>query len=181
MGEKMLVIVTGKIGVGKSTVCRELIRIIRRQGYLCGGVLTLKSVDSSIIVEDIRTGEKDTLASEDRVYQGPQTKRYGFNPEGIAFGLRAIEEAAFADVLIIDEIGHLELRGEGFAASLKMITNGNFRNCVLVIRQELLDSFSPHLPRPSLVFEITLANRDTVPKEIGAAFLQKLRDAKNRL
>ena len=39
----MVIIVSGDIGVGKSTVCRQLVQIMRDNGLSCGGILTFKS------------------------------------------------------------------------------------------------------------------------------------------
>ena len=170
----MLIIVTGAIGVGKTTVCRKLIEIARNQGYSCGGFLTYKAADKSIIIEDVQTGQRETLASITNVYHGPCTAKYFFNPRGIDFGIRAIERGISSTVLLVDEIGHLELRGEGFAQVPELIKAGKTKNCVLVIRQELLPSFLPRLPATPLVFETTINNRHQLPQEIGSVLLEKL-------
>jgi len=86
----MVIVVTGTIGIGKTTVCRKLIEIARNQGYTCGGILTDKAADNSITIEDIQSGERKTLASIDDVYHGPRTAKYFFNSKGIDFGIQAI-------------------------------------------------------------------------------------------
>jgi nucleoside-triphosphatase THEP1 len=72
----MVIIVTGAIGIGKTTVCRKLIEITQNQGYSWGGFLTYKTADKDIIIEDVQTGEKETLASINNVYHGPRTVKY---------------------------------------------------------------------------------------------------------
>lgn len=106
----MVIIVTGTTGIGKTTVCQKLIETVRNQGYTCGGILTYKAEDGGIIIEDIQSGENETPASINDVYQGPRTAKYFFKPEGIDFGIRAIDKGISAAILIVDEIGHLELR-----------------------------------------------------------------------
>lgn len=164
----MLIIVTGKIGIGKTTVCRKLVEIIRNEGHVCGGILTYKSADKSIIIEDIQSGQVETLASINNVYNGPRTPKYSFNPSGIKFGIEAIDKAASASTLIVDEIGHLELRGEGFAKILDLIKVGKVNDCIIVIRSELFPAFLPHLPTKLLIFETTMNNRNELPQEIGS-------------
>ena len=88
----MLIIVTGSIGIGKTTVCRKILHIIQGQGYTCGGIVTYKAPDNSIIVEDVQSGEKEILASIDSIYQGPRTAKYYFNSKGIDFGIKAIAD-----------------------------------------------------------------------------------------
>ncbi|MFC1915403.1 nucleoside-triphosphatase [Chloroflexota bacterium] len=169
----MVIIVTGVIGIGKTTVCRKLVEILRDQGYACAGILTGKAADKGISIEDILSGEREILASIDDVYHGPSTDRYFFNPEGIDFGIRAIDKGIAADILIVDEIGHLELRGEGFAKVLELIKAGEVADCILVIRQELLPAFLPLLPAAPLIFEATIDSRDQLPQQIGSILLGK--------
>ena len=96
----MVIIVTGGIGAGKTTVCSKLISVVRNKGITCGGILTCKAIDKSITIEDIQSGEKETLASISKSRVGPRTPRYFFNPKGIAFGIQSIEkgqwEASYA-------------------------------------------------------------------------------------
>ncbi len=170
----MVIIVTGAIGIGKTTVCRKLIKLVQNRGYTCGGILTYKAADKGIIIEDIQSGEKETLASINDVYHGPRTAKYSFNPDGIDFGIRSIEKSTSSAIFIIDEIGHLELRGEGFAKVLELIKTGKIEVCVLVIRRELLPAFLSQMPATPLVFETTINNRDQLPQEIGSVLFEKL-------
>ena len=128
----MVIVITGAIGIGKTTVCRKLIEIIRNHGYTCGGILTYKTADEGIIVEDIQTSEREILASINNVYNGPRTWKYFFNPEGIDFGIRAINKGGSSAILLIDEIGQLELRGEGFVKVTELIKASKVKDCILV-------------------------------------------------
>jgi nucleoside-triphosphatase THEP1 len=170
----MVIIVTGAVGIGKTTVCQKLVEIIRNKGYTCGGILTSKAEDGGIVIEDIRSGEKQTLASINDIYAGPHTAKYSFNPEGVDFGIQAIGTGTSAAILIVDEIGHLELRGDGFINALELIKAGKAKDCVLVIRNELFSAFLPQLPATPLVFETTISNRNQLPQEIGSVLLDGL-------
>ena len=171
----MVIVVTGDIGIGKTTVCRKLMEIVRNQGHSWGGILTYKAADKGIIIEDVQTGERETLASINNVYHGPRTAKYFFNPRGIDFGIQAIAMGTSSTILLVDEIGHLELRGEGFAKVTKLIKTGKVKDCVLVIRKELLPDLLPQLPTKPLVFETTINNRNQLPQEIGSVLLEQLR------
>ncbi len=170
----MVIIVTGEIGIGKTTVCQRLIELVRNQGYTCGGILTYKTADKGIIIEDIQSGEKETLASINNVYHGPRTAKYFFNPKGIDFGIQAIDRGTSAAILVVDEIGHLELSGEGFANVCELIKAGKVKDCILVIRKELLSAFLAQLPTTPLVFETTINNRNQLPQEIGSSLIATL-------
>lgn len=168
----MVIIVTGAIGIGKTTVCRKLIEISRHNGFTCGGVFTYKATDKCIIIEDIQTGKTETLASINDVYKGPRTRKYYFNPSGIKFGIEAIEKGASASILIVDEIGYLELEGEGFTNIFELIKAGKVNGCILVIRSELLPTFLPKLVTKPLIFETTKNNRNQLPQEIGSVLFK---------
>lgn len=177
----MVVIVTGAIGVGKTTVCRKLVELLKNRGYTCGGILTCKTADKSLIVEDIQSGQKETLGSINNVYDGPRTDRYFFNPKGISFGIQAIDKGTCAEVLVVDEIGHLELRGEGFVKVVELIRTVKVRNCVLVIRKELLSTFLSQLNIEPCIFHTTLSRRNRLPQEIEALMTEKLVDNRETL
>ena len=132
----MLIIITGTIGIGKTTVCQKMVEALRNQGYKCSGILTYKDATGHIIVEDIQSGKTEILASSNSEYDGPRTPRYSFSPKGIDFGIRAIDKGIDSDVLVIDEVGHLELGGEGFSKSLELIIAGKVKNSILVVRNE---------------------------------------------
>ncbi len=174
----MIIIVTGDIGIGKTTVCRKLIEILRNEGHTCGGILTYKDVDESIIIEDIQSGEKEVLASTKNVYLGPHTPKYFFNPKAIEFGIRAIDRGSSSDILFGDEIGYLELRGGGFVEILELIKAEKVKNSILVIRKELLSAFSARLGSRPLILETTSNNRNELPEKIC---LLLSRSFKNRI
>ncbi len=164
----MLIIITGAVGIGKTTVCRKVIKMAESRGYGCGGIVTYKAHDHSIIVEDIQTGESMALASTESVYQGPRTGKYYFNPEGIDFGTRAIDRGSRSAILVVDEIGHLELRGEGFVNAIELIRRRESRSCIAVIRSDLLPACLPRLGGAPLVFNTATGNRDRLPGEISS-------------
>ena len=165
----MVIVVTGAVGVGKTTVCEKVIRIARSQGHSCGGVIARKARNEDIIIEDVQTGETRVLASPGDKHEGPRTAKYSFSPEGIEFGIRAIDRGIASDIVLVDELGHLELRGEGFTRAIDHIIAGQVKNCVVVIRKGLLSAFLPMLGTATSIFETTADNRNELPGEIGRA------------
>ena len=163
----MNIIVTGTVGVGKTTVCEKVIQTAKSLGYSCGGIITYKAQNEDIIIEDVKTGETKALASVSNIYQGPRTAKYFFNPEGIDFGIEAIDRGIASDILLVDELGRLELAGQGFARVIEQVAAGKVRNCIIVIRKELLSAFLPQLGATTAVFETAVDNRNQLPREIG--------------
>jgi nucleoside-triphosphatase THEP1 len=162
----MVIIVTGAIGIGKTTICEKVIEIARSQRYSCGGIITYKTRNKDIIIRDVQTGKTEALASTRKIYQGPRTAKYFFNPEGIDFGIQAIDRGAASDILCVDEIGYLELKGEGFAKVPEIVGTERLKNSILVIRKELLPAFLPRLGLRASIIETTIHNRSGLPQKI---------------
>ena len=173
----MVVIVTGAIGIGKTTVCQKVIKIARNKGYSCGGIVTYKIRNKDIIIEDIQTGKTEALASTDKIYRGPSTAKYFFNPEGIDFGIRAIDRGTASDILLVDELGQLELGGQGFAKVIERVVAGKVKNCILVVRKQLLSAFLPKLGTTISIFVTTIDNRNQLPAEIGEVLMRAVASA----
>jgi nucleoside-triphosphatase THEP1 len=167
----MLIVITGDIGTGKSTCCLKIKDMALRQGLHCGGIITLKSPEGEIIIEDIKSGKTEILASSENKFNGPYTGKYHFNPAGIKFGADAIEKGLTDDILIIDELGQLELRGEGFTVALKLLTTHTNQPVVVIIRKSLLPDFLPLLAPEPAVFELTESNRDELPAVVLASLI----------
>ena len=81
-----------------------------------------------------------------------------------------------SDVLIIDELGHLELNGEGFAKSLQLVKTGGVKNSILVIRKQLLSAFLAQLGDNPSIFETTISIRDRLPRKICSSLIGNLSD-----
>jgi len=170
----MIIVITGAIGIGKTTVCEKIIKITRKQGYGCGGIITYKVQNDDIVIKDIQTGAINNFASTKNTYSGPHTEKYYFNPEGIEFGIQAIKKGASADLLVVDEIGQIELNGYGFARILDWLGNQKIRNCIIVIRNTLLPYFLPRFGKEALVFETTIDNRNQLPTEISQMLISTI-------
>ncbi len=162
----IIFIITGDIGVGKTTVCQKFIDLARSHRYQCAGVITYKRADGDIIIEDVQTGETREFASMQQIYTGPRTAKYYFNPEAIAFGKKAIDSGSDSDIVLIDELGILELNGQGFSQVPEQINNRQFKKCLVVIRKQLLQDFLSLLVTKPMVFETTINNRNTLPSDI---------------
>ena len=170
----MVIIITGAIGIGKTTVCEKVIKITRKQGYSCGGFITYKIQNDDIVIKDIQTGAIRDFASTKNIYSGPRTEKYFFNPEGIEFGIQAINKGASAGLLVVDEIGQIELNGYGFAGIFDWLGTGKIRNCIIVIRKALLANFLPRLGKETLVFETTIDNRNQLPTGISQEIIRTI-------
>lgn len=171
----MLMVLSGEIGAGKSTVCREVVRYLTDRGVSCGGVVGEKTARGEIIVEDAGCGERMLLGSPG-ASGALRVGKYSFDPAAMDFAVSAIERGRDAAVLFVDELGPLELAGGGLARAIDLIRTGQAPQCLAVIRRELLPAFVPRLARPARVFQTNAENRVYLPRQIGALFANAVSD-----
>jgi nucleoside-triphosphatase THEP1 len=162
----MVIIITGAVGIGKTTVCKKALEIACNSGYSCGGIITHKMPEETLSIMDIRSGEMATLAIPGDRFGGPLTPKFTFDPRGIDFGIQAIEKGISEDILFVDEIGIIETMGEGFIKAFDIVNQRITKTSILVIREELLEYLLPGLDDDPLIFETTVENRDQLPFNI---------------
>lgn len=167
----MNIVVTGEIGVGKTTLCQKTADLSKRLGLSCGGVLSYKAADRGIMVVDVRTDRMERLASVGPIYDGPRVGKFSFSPEAIDFGNSAIDLGAGCNVLFVDELGPLEIAGKGFVKALELLRKGKAQRSVTVIRRELLPALSAQLGQRPVVVEVTSRNRNELPRKLCSLLL----------
>jgi nucleoside-triphosphatase THEP1 len=169
------VLLTGRRGVGKTTVCQAVAELARHRGYRPGGVITPALSNSHGVkvgfeAVDVGSGERWPLARTDLELGGPRVGPYRLDPTGLARALRVLRRASYAgcDLFMVDEIGPLELeQGEGFAPILDLLPVEGPTHTLIVVRPALLDQFLPHLKGiDSTVINVTEGNRDELPLRI---------------
>jgi nucleoside-triphosphatase THEP1 len=107
-------------------------------------------------------------------FSGPRVGVYQFDPAALQWGQDAVARAIASgcDLVIVDEIGRLELeQNGGFRHVLELLETSILLRSLLVVRAELLDKFHAALPGlPFVTFEVTEENRHTLPYEITERF-----------
>lgn len=164
MGRRVIIL-TGEREAGKSTACRETIALAQARGYTCGGVLTLSRPDGALDLLDVQSGDIRRLTvgidAGPVVIQG----RFRFSPSTLAWGNTAIACAAACNLLVIDEVGPLEIeRGEGWQGAFSALEEGDFSLALVVVRPELVVQAQLRLPiTATAVIAVTSDSRDNLP------------------
>jgi nucleoside-triphosphatase THEP1 len=159
-----VILLTGERGIGKSTVCREMVALAQGEGYACGGIITLAHDDVRDVL-DVRSGDTRRLTLEVGAAEAVDQGRFHFDPQVLSWGNRVLTRATPCDLLVADEIGPLELeRGGGWANAFDVLRGGDFALAVVVVRPELLGRARLQLPdRATVVLVVTRENRDQLP------------------
>jgi molybdopterin-guanine dinucleotide biosynthesis protein A len=168
-GRPLRILLTGERGSGKTTCCLNAARLLRGNGLKPGGVACPKLLDETggvIGIEALNIlsdpPSREILARTDRPMDGPRTGMYRFSERGLEFGRKALEEGAgLADVLFADELGPLELRGEGLWNLLPLSRTPSTPPMIIVVRPELVAHARKELESFFLtVIEIRSPNQD---------------------
>ena len=160
-------LLTGPVGIGKTTVAERVVGLARQQGLVSGGVLAPAMINrcgqkAGIWGVEIGTSERRILARTDRDLGGPSVGAYSFDADALDWAAGAVERAIGAcDLLIVDEIGKLELwRGIGLAPILSRLSAGEVERSLVVVRDSLLGELQDRLrPVEQVVFQASEESR----------------------
>ena len=171
----MNILLTGEKQLGKTTVCKGLIKLMRARNLNPTGLLTPAVYDdqgkkSGFNALNIDTGELWHLATTRKELDGPRVGMYSFDQHALELALEVLRSACNfpKDLLILDEIGPLELKkNRGFAPILNLLPLSSSEHLLLVVRTASLAELQERLA--SAIFEVveaTLANRDALPQQL---------------
>ncbi len=134
------VLITGEIGAGKTRTAELIAAELVKRRIPVGGVLSPRIMrgDETVgyTVRDLSTGEERPFAG--REPPGVPVGRFFVSEGGLEFARGAITRAARnARVVIIDEVGRLELAGTGLADAVRIALAGHALP-VLLVRTDFL-------------------------------------------
>lgn len=189
----LIYVVTGEKGSGKSTVCARAAREAAMSGLTVGGVLTERGDTEDLAsprrVVDLRTGESRPFGSQDREgghpnrqdgrweatagqtgMSDPLTPGWDFDSGVFGWVTEFLSRATPCDLLVIDELGPLELLGgRGWASALEVVRSRAYGIALVVCRPELVDVLRAQLyPIPAAFLDVTPRGRDGLPGAILA-------------
>ncbi len=161
-----IAILTGPFGSGKTTACLQLAGLARQRGLDCAGVISPARFDGGVKVGidvlDVRSGQRRPLAEANNRPSELRTTRYRFDADAMAWGAGILNMACPCDLLIVDELGPLELeQGQGWINALDVLRDGQFEAAVVVVRPALLDAFCARM-QGLTVSVFTLPHSDLV-------------------
>ena len=147
-----LLILTGRSGTGKSSLCALLANRARDAGLSTGGLISppVFSNGRKIAIDliDQLSGESRRLAARRTTgAPGLTTDHWSFDPTALAWGNQCLLDLPPCDLFFLDELGPLEFRrGEGLLAGLALLDRRRGGRSVVVIRPELLTEASARWP-----------------------------------
>ena len=167
---------TGEPGCGKTTVLKRISDTLTNQGIKMGGVISGEirtgATRVGFSLEDLMTHETGTLAHVN-LKEGPRVGKYRVNLSDIErVGVRAIQRAvAETDVVIVDELGPMELHSAPFIASVEMALRSPKHLVATIHKRASHPIVATIKSNPNYqVIEVTLNNREQMPSNIIGQF-----------
>ena len=166
----MKLFLTGKRGVGKTSVCQAVVESARARGRRPQGVLSIALFDGSGVkvgfeAMDAGSGQRWLLAHTAQPLDGPRIGPYVLDTLGLARAIDVLKRACSTpDLMILDEVGPLEIeRNEGFAPVLDILPLEGPGHLLIVVRPSLLPEMRRRLGRDSGIYTVSEGNRDILP------------------
>lgn len=182
---KRVILITGRPGIGKTSVIIKIVEELRAKGYKVGGMTSReKREDDTRVgfqIQDVTTGKQGWLAHV-RQPDGPRIGKYRINMNDLeSIGAKAVENATEnADVVVVDEIGPMELCSQAFRQAILRVIDGE-KPVIATIHFKATDQLVRKIRtrEDTETFEVTLENRKNIHNLIIALITNILKDRRH--
>jgi len=177
---KRLIFITGRSGVGKTSVLLRAVDALKAKGYKVGGMISRevreRGVRVGFEIVDFHTGRRGWLAHVTQL-SGPQISKYRVNLSDLnVIGASSILNAATdADIIVVDEIGPMEL----FSPEFKRAVDQAMRSSKPLVgtihfraRDPLINAIKAR--EDAEILEVTYENREDLHNVIIDKVVQSL-------
>jgi nucleoside-triphosphatase THEP1 len=151
--KKMLpvIIISGNIQQGKTTFVRKVINRLKRQNINIGGIMSNVEYEGDkrvgYTLENLKSGDKIQLCNIAENKEWRKQGKFYFNPDAVVQGNKILAfENTNPDLIIIDEIGPLEIKTGGWAPAIQKIAEEAKAPMLWVVRDSLVNKISRKWP-----------------------------------
>jgi nucleoside-triphosphatase THEP1 len=146
-------LLSGEREIGKTTLLLALKDQAQHAGFDVSGVISpavfIEGKKVGIDLLDLRSNDQIRLAdlNEAEPDSDVPTIHWTFDKNALQHGNEVLGRATPGDLLIVDELGPIELvRGQGWQNGLKAVDGANYKTAVIVIRPSLLEIATKRWP-----------------------------------
>jgi len=174
MAIKARVAITGRPGVGKSTLIRRVVARLHKEGVTVGGMLTEEvrvcGHRVGFALTDLAADETVTLAHI-HAKNGPTLGKYTVDLTALErVGVAAIRRSLVAcDLTVIDEIAPMELLSASFVPVVEDALSSN-RALLIATHAHVSHPIAHRVRQDLTLYRVKMSNRDRLVEDIVAAF-----------
>jgi len=150
--KKNIIIITGEIRHGKTTMLLELISLLKKENIPVGGIAAPDVFENNqrigYDIINMATEERVVLSRITGSSEMIQIGKYFLHPKGVAFGQKAlsVENNQTSQLIVIDEIGPMELDNQGWARSIDDLLKHFEIPIIFVVRSSIVNQVIAHWP-----------------------------------
>jgi nucleoside-triphosphatase THEP1 len=159
---KSLVIITSEINSGKTQTLEKISNALKAKNISVGGFLSIAEFEKgkkvSYHLKNIATDEEVPIATQRKFDTSITIGKYFFYEHAFDKANDWLTDTRQLNVIIIDEVGPLEMRGGGF---YELLTNlfQDFKGVLIIaVRNEILEEFRIKFPHPETAIFTTNTN-----------------------
>jgi nucleoside-triphosphatase THEP1 len=155
----MILVLTGPVHGGKTTFLRRSLARWTARGLSSGGFLSVAAAEANgargYDLLEVRTGRRHPYLRLEGAPGAERTGPFFFVPGTLDLARALIRDAGPAELLVVDEVGPLELRGGGLWPALGRTLARPGQKALLVVREEILaDVVAALAPVVPTVFDV---------------------------
>lgn len=143
--QQSIFLITGEIQGGKTSYLAELIEVLRKRNLFVEGFRAPGSFESGkrsgFKLKNITSAAELAMASTKETAAWIKFRRFWFNPDAFIQGLEWIRASLQTepDVIVIDEVGPMELEGLGWSETLELLKSSSVRVQLWSVRENLAE------------------------------------------
>lgn len=172
MNENVKIGISGLPGAGKTYAALKVIEMLEAEGVSVGGMITEPIVEKKKVVGfriiDWKTKKHDILAHV-KIESKQAVGIYGVNLDALeTIGVDAINDAAAnADIVVIDEVGKMEVGSGKFIETVKKVIEME-KTIILTLHKKSRNPLLQDIRRRDdiRILEVTNINRNLLPYKI---------------
>jgi len=143
---RRIYILSGGKGTGKTIFAKNIAGEMKLKGFPVGGILAERVMEGSETrgydLIDIETGRRDVFLRQDEEKWTEKIGRFKINTQGLEFGNSVLDPGNQERnrLVIIDEIGRLELENRGWAPALDKLILSPVINILITVRDDFAEA-----------------------------------------
>jgi len=138
-------LITGAVGEGKTTFTKNLIDIFRKNNITVGGILSQRVMTDSQTtgydLVNIENGEKENFLRQNSECGNEKIGRFTICTNGLETGNKILNSINLSEngIVIIDEVGLLELRNKGWYDSVNRLLEKSLNHVLIIVRNTYIE------------------------------------------
>lgn len=157
-------VITGNVGAGKTSLIQNIVSKLKAENICVAGIVTTRIIENDVTTGyDILNVATDEKARFLRTFGEDNQQRIGkyfIYAEGLKLGEESLT-ASGAKLMVIDEIGKLELEERGWHDALIQTISNSKSDLLLSVREEVINEvLYKYSISPKVIFNVSEQNGD---------------------